>query len=131
MIEVIARRRSRVIGMRMVIAYDAKPAAPSIVSSALVLLGGDQIASLLRLLAFVFSSVGFAQNFGLTFTYPQQETAALVRVSLFAMLFDLFQVLWLNSDCHVVLSLFRNSVHLRLSPQSNATQHRSHREARY
>ena len=89
------------IGMRVIVADHAKPAASGIVIRALGLGGGYQIASLLRLLAFVLGGKRFAENVGLAFAGSQQKSTAFVRVRLLAVLSDLIEVLLFNLDCHV------------------------------
>ena len=74
------------IRMRVIVADHPDPAASRIVVGALGLFGRDQITSLARLLTFVLSGVDFAENVGLALACPEQKAAALVRVSLLAVL---------------------------------------------
>ena len=92
MIEIVARWRSRMIGVRVIIADHAEPAASCIIVGPLRLLGRDQVASLTRILSFVLSNMDFGENIGIALACPQQEAASLVRVSLLAVLPYLIQV---------------------------------------
>ena len=93
MIEIVCRRRGRMIGMRVVVADHAQPAASRIVVRALVLLGRDQVSSLARLRALVLSSVNLAENIGIAFALSKEKPAAFVRISCLAVLFYLVEVI--------------------------------------
>ncbi len=92
MIEIVARWRSRMIGVRVIVADHAEPAASCIIIGALGLLGRYQVASLTGLLTFVLSRMDFGENVGIALACPQKEAAALVRVSSLAVLPYLIQV---------------------------------------
>jgi hypothetical protein len=110
MIQIVARRRGRMIGVRMVVADDAELARTRIRIGALALFGCDQIAIMSRLLPLVLARVDLANAVGRPFAVSKQKAAALVRVRLLAVLPYLIQVLRINFNRHFVLVL-RLEVH--------------------
>src|SRR5438128_4165868 len=108
MVEVVTRRRGRMIRMGMIIADDPQAATARIIIRALILLRRDQVASLARLLSLIFSGAGFNQDICFALANAKKKPAALVRVSLFAVRFDLQEMFLFDSDCHFVSILFRS-----------------------
>src|SRR2546427_233577 len=107
MIQIVARRRGRMIRMRMVVTNHTKFSAPGIVIGALGLLGSNQVAGFARLLSFVLCGVDFCKNVRFSFSRAKQKSAAFVRISLLTVFSDSIQVFALKFDCHsrFVLSL--------------------------
>src|SRR5258708_18848943 len=99
MIEVIARRRSRMIRMRVVVADHAVPAASRVVIGAFGLLGCYQVASLSGLPPFVLGRIDFSENIGLAIAVAEPEAASFVRISLLTVLSYSILVFTLDFDC--------------------------------
>src|SRR5512143_552107 len=117
MIEIVSRRCGRVIGMGVIVADDAKPAAPSIIVGAFVLLRRNQVAGLTRFLAFVLSGIGFVEKVRLSFAGSKQEDAAFVRISHLSVFSYLIEMFWSNSNCHLLLTFLERYILRR--PQRN------------
>ncbi len=131
MIEIIPGRLGWVIRVRVIIADDLKTVFVCVSVGAFVLVGCDPVAIRMRLalrrgcvmmigsghgfaerfgltdrsVPFVISRVNFAQNIDAVLKDTKQKSAALVRVSLLAMLIYLFDMLLIQLDCQLKFPL--------------------------
>src|SRR6185295_20164446 len=81
-IQIVARRRSGMIRMRVIVPDDAEASLASVIVGAFVLLRRNQVSSLLRLLPFILGRKRIIENVRFAFANAQQKATALVRVSL-------------------------------------------------
>ncbi len=97
-IQIVARRRGGMIGVRVVVANYAELARPRIRICALALFGSNQIAVVSRVRSLVLARVDFVKLLGFTHSFSEQKATAFVRVGLLAVVFDLSEVFGFDFD---------------------------------
>ena len=100
MVEIITGRRSRVIGMGVVVSDHAEPSAARIIIGAFVLLRRDQITGLSRFVAFILGCAHFCKDINIALAFAQKKPATFVWVGLLAVLADLIEMFGVNLDRH-------------------------------